>query len=51
LGFPVSFDTRLNLAVEYGFRGKVDVVSDRVLRISLGINTGEIWFVKQKLED
>jgi hypothetical protein len=51
LGFPVSFDTRLNLAVEYGFRGKVDVVSDRVLRISFGINTGEIWFVKQKLED
>ncbi|CUT03922.1 OmpP1/FadL family transporter [Candidatus Chrysopegis kryptomonas] len=50
-GFPVSFDTRLNLAIEYGLRGDVEIVRDRILRISLGVNTGEIWFVKQKLED
>ncbi len=50
-GFPVSFDTRLNLAIEYGLRGDIEVVRDRVLRISFGINTGEIWFLKQKLED
>lgn len=50
-GFPVSFDTRLNLAIEYGVRGNITVVEDRILRISIGVNTGEIWFVKQKLED
>ncbi|MCS7229106.1 MAG: hypothetical protein RMJ81_04275 [Candidatus Kryptonium sp.] len=50
-GFPISFDTRLNLAVEYGVRGKIEIVRDRILRISIGVNTGEIWFVKQKLED
>jgi len=27
------------------------LVRDRILRISIGVNTGEIWFVKQKLED
>lgn len=50
-GFPVSFDTRLNLAIEYGIRGELEIVRDRILRISIGVNTGEIWFVKQKLED
>ncbi|CUS83007.1 hypothetical protein [Candidatus Kryptobacter tengchongensis] len=50
-GFPVSFDTRLNLAIEYGIRGDLEIVRDRILRISIGVNTGEIWFVKQKLED
>jgi len=50
-GFPVSFDTRLNLAIEYGIRGELEIVQDRILRISIGVNTGEIWFVKQKLED
>lgn len=50
-GLPVSFDTRLNLAIEYGIRGNLEIVRDRVLRISIGVNTGEIWFVKQKLED
>ncbi len=50
-GFPISFDTRLNVSVEYGVRGDVEIVRDKVLRISFGVNTGEIWFVKQKLED
>ncbi|CUU06459.1 hypothetical protein JGI2_01396 [Candidatus Kryptobacter tengchongensis] len=50
-GFPVSFDTRLNLAIEYGIRCELEIVRDRILRISIGVNTGEIWFVKQKLED
>ncbi|WP_159420577.1 hypothetical protein [Candidatus Kryptobacter tengchongensis] len=47
----MSFDTRLNLAIEYGIRGELEIVRDRILRISIGVNTGEIWFVKQKLED
>ncbi len=50
-GFPVSFDTRMNFSVEYGFRGDLEIVRDRILRLSIGVNTGEIWFVKQKLED
>lgn len=50
-GFPVSFDTRLNVSAEYGIRGNLEIVRDRILRISFSINTGEIWFVKQKLED
>lgn len=50
-GFPVGFDTRLNISVEYGIRGELEIVRDRILRISLSVNTGEIWFVKQKLED
>ncbi|MFN3135587.1 MAG: hypothetical protein ACK44H_08465 [Candidatus Kryptonium sp.] len=50
-GFPVSFDTRINFSIEYGLRGDLDIVRDRILRISIGVNTGEIWFVKQKLED
>jgi hypothetical protein len=50
-GFPVSFDTRLNISAEYGIRGDLEIVRDRILRISFSVNTGEIWFVKQKLED
>ncbi len=50
-GFPVSFDTRLNVSAEYGIRGDLDIVQDRILRISFNVNTGEIWFVKQRLED
>jgi hypothetical protein len=45
---PVFNDSRLGIAAEYGFRGTTDqqLQKDRILRISLTMTIGEIWFVK-----
>lgn len=47
-GFPIFNDSRLGIAAMYGFRGTTDqqLQKDRILRISLTLNIGEIWFVK-----
>jgi hypothetical protein len=46
VGIPVSADTRLNLAIEYGSRGSTDksMIKDTILRFSASITISELWF-------
>lgn len=48
LGIPVSADTRLNLAVEYGSRGSTNkgMIKDNILRFSASITISELWFAR-----
>jgi hypothetical protein len=49
-GFAASLfgETRFALGASYGFRGTTDqqLQKDKILRISLTLNVGELWFVK-----
>jgi hypothetical protein len=46
VGIPVSADTRLNLAIEYGSRGSTEksMIKDTILRFSASITISELWF-------
>lgn len=46
LGVPVSADTRLNLAIEYGSRGTTDknLIRDNIIRFSASLTISELWF-------
>ncbi len=46
LGIPVSADTRLNLALEYGSRGTTEknLIKDNIIRFSASITISELWF-------
>ncbi len=46
IGVPVSADTRLNLAVEYGSRGTTDknMIKDNIIRFSASLTISEQWF-------
>jgi hypothetical protein len=46
IGLPVSSDARLNLAVEYGSRGKTDfnLIKDNIIRFSAALSISEHWF-------
>jgi len=46
LGVPVSSDARLNLAVEYGYRGTTanQMIQDKILRFSASLSISEQWF-------
>ncbi len=48
LGLPLSADTRLNLAVEYGSRGTVsnNLIKDTIIRFSAALTISEPWFVR-----
>jgi len=50
-GIPVSADTRLNLAVEYGSRGTTgkSMIKDNILRFSASLTISELWF--QRFEE
>ena len=52
LGLPISYDTSVDLAVEYGRRGTTDnqLLRDNILRFSLTLNAGERWFVRTEEE-
>ena len=47
-GIPLFTDTHLHLAAEYGIRGTTDqnLQKDKILRISMTLNVGELWFVR-----
>lgn len=47
-GFPIFFDTRLDINASYSFRGTTDLQmqKDRILRLSFTLSGGEIWFVR-----
>jgi long-subunit fatty acid transport protein len=46
LGIPVSADTRLNLAIEYGSRGTTEksMIRDNIIRFSASLTISELWF-------
>lgn len=52
LGIPLSADTRLNLAVEYGSRGTTsnNLIKDTILRFSASLTISEPWFVRYEEE-
>ena len=52
IGFPLGTDTRINLAVEYGFRGTTEnqLQKDNILRFIATVNVGELWFVRRPQE-
>ena len=50
-GVPISFDTRLNFALEYAVRGsrQPGLIRDHIWRGTVSLNIGELWF--QKFEE
>jgi hypothetical protein len=48
LGLPMSRDTRLTVGLEYSTRGTTNnsLVKDNIVRLSLSLNIGEIWFAR-----
>lgn len=52
LGVPVSADTRLNLAIEYGSRGTTDknLTRDTIIRFSASLTISEGWFQRYEEE-
>lgn len=49
---PVSGDTRLNIALEYGSRGTTSnhLIKDNIFRMSFSLNISELWFVRYEEE-
>ncbi len=49
-GLPLFLDTRIDVALEYGVRGKTEnlLQKDNIVRLSVSINAGEFWFVKRE---
>ena len=52
LAVPVSGDTRLNIALEYGSRGTTanNLIKDNIFRMSFSLNLSELWFVRYEEE-
>ena len=48
IGFPLGPEARLNVAVEYGFRGTTanQLQEDNIVRFMVTLNIGELWFVR-----
>jgi hypothetical protein len=52
LGFPMNRDTRLMVSLEYSTRGTTanGLVKDNIVRLSVSLNIGELWFVRYEEE-
>ena len=52
IGLPLFSDTRLNIGVEYAFRGTTNqqLQKDKILRISFTLSGAELWFVRPQEE-
>lgn len=48
LGFPIFFSTRLEIGVQYSFRGTTDqqLQKDKIVRISFTLSGDELWFAR-----
>ena len=48
LTVPLSGETRLNVALEYGSRGKTEnnLIRDKIVRLLLSVNFSELWFIQ-----
>ncbi|MBS1493566.1 MAG: autotransporter outer membrane beta-barrel domain-containing protein [Bacteroidetes bacterium] len=53
LGVPISKYNSLDFAVSVSTRGKIEngLIKDDMIRLTAGINFGELWFVRPKDED
>lgn len=51
-GFPVSLDTRMNIALEYAIRGsrQSGLIRDHIWRCTMSFNIGELWFQRYEEE-
>jgi hypothetical protein len=47
LGFPSSFDSRLNMSVEYGIRGTTSsaLIKDTIIRFTVSLTASELMFI------
>jgi len=45
---PISGETRLNIALEYGSRGttRSRLIRDNIYRVSFSLNINELWFIR-----
>jgi len=53
IGIPINNENAIDLGVTLGTRGKVSsgFVKDNYVRLSLGLNFGEFWFLRRRDED
>jgi hypothetical protein len=52
IGLPLGNEARLNIGLEYGVRGttSLSLVKNNILRLTLSINAGDIWFIQPEVE-
>lgn len=52
-GLPLSDKNSIDINASYFLRGKTEngLIKDEFLKISAGINFGELWFIRQREED
>jgi hypothetical protein len=48
MAFPLSGETRLNVAAEYASRGTTDngLIKEKIFRLTLSLNISDLWFVR-----
>jgi hypothetical protein len=51
IGLPMFGETRLTLSAAYSLRGTLDIEKDNIIRVTLTLNTGELWFVRPAEEE
>lgn len=52
LSFPMSVETRMHLAVEYGIRGTTasSLIKDTLLRFTVSVSASELMFIQPEIE-
>ncbi len=52
LSFPMSIETRMHLAIEYGIRGTTasSLIKDTMLRFTVSVSASELMFIQPEIE-